>query len=234
MNSFCVGGNLKTMIGGARCPNIIRKCKPYLEKVYSMNQRGTVMNNLLNLEHNLDPTSTETIEQVYKEKKEQTLDPKIQNALKAMYDREHHNEPVAKRVIIHHQSAMLRGLRYRGSPRAKEIVFFRSQHDQPLVPATIWQIFTIREAGSSHAVMLLGVERLKACNVYDPFARWKDFGAEIWGSECGVLEVIRGSGGIYPGNKRAWSEGCWVVRPLDRVSNSFEQASNDINVTQDF
>lgn len=154
--------------------------------------------------------------QSYDEKKAKALDPEIRNALESM-DATGYLGVRSTDKAVHHQHATIGGLRYRGSPNHKELVFFRANDGQNWLPATIRQIFSLPVTNGA-AVTLLAIHRLttKPPNVHDPFQRWKDFGASVWGNESEKLEIIKATDDICPGNKQRWRDG-WVVRPLDKV-----------------
>lgn len=205
------------MIDGARCPDIIKKCKPLVQKAYETNQRGTIMEDMRMFERSVHSELKADAPQVYDERKARELDPEIRNAVRDMQLRGSLNVRSTDKAI-HHQHATINGLRYRGSPRSKELVFIRSNDGHDWLPATIRQIFSL-PATDGTAITLLAIHRLTKApaNVKDPFLRWKDFGAVLWGEESRSMDIIAATDDICPGNKRAWRE-CWVVRPLDKVS----------------
>lgn len=129
--------------------------------------------------------------QPYEEKKAQALDPEIRSALEDMQSTGA-LDVCSTDKAVHHQHATIAGLKYRGSPRHKELVFVRSHDGLAWLPATIRQIFSL-PAKNGTVVTLLAIHRLSTAQsgVNDPFKRWKDFGASVWGKESTTLEIIQ-------------------------------------------
>ena len=204
------------MIDGARCPDIIKQCKPLIQKAYDTNRRGTIMEDMRIIESTINSGIGGNVTQPYEEKKAKALDPEIRNVLQAMQSTGFLDVSSTDNAI-HHQHVTIAGLKYRGSPRHKELIFIRSSDVQTWLPATVRQIFSL-PARDGTAVVLLAIHRLSAApsGMKDPFERWKDFGASVWGNESETLEIVKATDGICPGNKRPWRDG-WVVRPLDKV-----------------
>lgn len=224
MNSFCAGCNLKSLIRSGRCPNIIQKCQPILQNVYAEDRRGTLMTDLRTLDKNINDTYEDSPERWPDDRQDLCdLEPSVYDALKIFCLRENTNFTASRKGFLHTHYT-IRGFKYTTSVsnRKDSIIFFQSEQGDSFMPAAIRQIFSIPAEtcdGTTKQAVFMAVEPFEAATDSNgPFHRWKDFGAGLWRGPAGPIQIIRPSANICHANQRKWDEDCWVMRPLNRVS----------------
>jgi hypothetical protein len=223
MNSFCAGSNLKWLIKSGRCPNIIQKCQPILEKVYGDDQRGTLMTDLRTLDRNINGACEDESARWFNDKqKVEDLEPAVYDALKVFCQRDTTDLTVQRKAFLHAHYTF-RGFRYTTSvsDRKESIVFFHPAQGGSPTPAAIRQIFSLpTHDGSTTLIVLMAVEAFEAMtDSTDPFHRWRDFGASLWRAPTGSIQIINPSSAqICHANQRKWADDIWVMRPLNKVS----------------
>jgi hypothetical protein len=213
MNSFCAGSNLKWLIKSGRCPNIIQKCQPILEKVYGDDQRGTLMTDLRTLDRNINGACEDESARWFNDKqKVEDLEPAVYDALKVFCQRDTTDLTVQRKAFLHAHYTF-RGFRYTTSvsDRKESIVFFHPAQGGSPTPAAIRQIFSLpTHDGSTTLIVLMAV------------------GASLWRAPTGSIQIINPSSAqICHANQRKWADDiCRSLRShdgFDRPVSSVER-----------
>lgn len=108
---------------------------------------------------------------------------------------------------------------YRTSKRHGVIFFQDTGSANSLVPGIVRAIFLIQD---SEEKLFLAVHRYLAppTSLPNPFARYPDFGANLWSSETQKeVTIVPGNRDIYHAIYRDWDHQILVMKPLTRVSH---------------
>ena len=103
------------------------------------------------------------------------------------------------------------------SRRNAEIVF---QHtgSSPLIPGVVVGIFSIEDGKEKVFVLSIQVRKPVPDSIPNPFARYPDFGAEIWSTEFeSEMVCIAATQPIYHVQSRLWVKGAVVLKPIQSV-----------------
>jgi hypothetical protein len=130
------------------------------------------------------------------------------------------------REAVLHTRRIIRGQQYTDYKSGKKNcnIYFRTEAGERLVPGRIRQIFSIpkeSQEGTTKECILLAVQRYKPIDgrLDDPFRRFEDFGANLWSSSLGKVEILFPSDDFCHSIVRQWDGvDVLVMRPLNRVS----------------
>jgi hypothetical protein len=234
MNSFCAMANLKTFPQSPRCPDYLQPCAPIVEQCYGRDNCGTLLSDV----HALDSGErlVADIEQPwpYDKRRLKPLESDVYNALVAI---SRSGRVSQHRDAIIHTRRIIRGVQYTDykSGRKDCNIFFRAEEGVPLVPGRIRQIFSVPKKSQDGLVkecLLLAVQRYNSIDnpLDDPFQRFADFGAGLWSSSVGEVEIISPSDEFCHGILRQWDDATLVMRSLNRVSYFVDDTKRDLQV----
>jgi hypothetical protein len=223
MNSFCAAANLKTFLQSPRCPDCLKPCAPIVEQCYGGDNRGTLMNDMRSPDNDTLADAGTDQPWEYDGRKTQPLESDIYDALVAVAKS---GKVSPHREAVLHTRRIIRGLQYTDYRSGKKNcnIYFRSETGERLVPGRIRQIFSIpkeSQDGITKECLLLAVQKYKPIDqrLDDPFRRFEDFGASLWSSSVGRVEILFPSDDFFHGIVRQWNGvDVLVMRPLNRVS----------------
>jgi hypothetical protein len=235
MKSFCAASNLKSLVRSERCPDVIQEFAPILETCYGQDGRGTLMNDLRTLDSNLSNgtgTTSDDRPWAYNRKKFERLETDVHASLVAFFNSRGYNHTPDTHALPHAQYT-IGGLTYaeskagaKNTDSRNSVIFFETEAGQPLVPGLIRKIFSMPKKdiqGSEQRLVFIAVERYKTLANTDGaqalFTRYGDFGAGLWSTTLGEVEIITPSHKMCHGIRRKWNEGAVVLKPLNRVSS---------------
>lgn len=197
-----------------------------------MDPRGTLMHDICTLESNINSDGDQGITKepwAYDRKKFQKLDADIRDAFVSLTVPG--LDPGTEALI--HPRCTIRGLQYaemhgggKNTGGRNSIVYFRPTSGLKSVPGLIRKIFSVPKRnrdGKEEQAVFLAIHRYQMlpdiAGVQNPFLQYEAFGAQLWSSALGSVEVIAPEQVICHGNRRRWKDGVVVLRPNDRVSH---------------
>jgi len=193
------------------------------------------MNDLRTLDSNLSNgtgTTSDDRPWAYNRKKFERLETDVHASLVAFFNSRGYNHTPDTHALPHAQYT-IGGLTYaeskagaKNTDSRNSVIFFETEAGQPLVPGLIRKIFSMPKKdiqGSEQRLVFIAVERYKTLANTDGaqalFTRYGDFGAGLWSTTLGEVEIITPSHKMCHGIRRKWNEGAVVLKPLNRVSS---------------
>jgi hypothetical protein len=228
MKSFCAGANLKALLQGEMCPDILKLAVPLLEKKWGQDRRQGTMNTLWNL----GDVATERLGKGMKttlsvQEYKGAFDVGFADRYEASWDTsgEMFSATSHKRVAIGGRTFATKDQ----SSRDSEIYFKALEGDSP-VAGIIASIFSVVDGEREVFVLLVYPRKPAPAHAVNPFARYPDFGAEVWSDELEARPIcIPTTRRMYHVQLRPWSKGLVVLKPIIPVSPLTDyQAGRDL------
>jgi hypothetical protein len=220
LKTFCAGANLRALLQGKNCPDALRSAVPLLENKWVEERRmGTNadVNHLGDIETN----------KLDNGKKGLLLTGEYELAFEAGFKslgQTFSSNPGEKsRSVNFHKRVMIGGRVFAVANQAGRDaeVFFQPLNSEQLVPGVITAIFSISH--NNNEVFVLSILRRKPApsGIANPFARYPDFGAQLWSVEHESSKVcIPTTQPVYHSQSRPWAQGVVVLKPIIPVSET--------------
>lgn len=218
LQTFCVGANLKAILQGPKCPNVLKTTVPILERKWEQDHRTGTIGEVNNL-GDIETRSTGTARRVslLTDEYEAAFKVGFENISKAF-------EKVSKdglRGTMAHKRVTIGGRTFaKGNEnRCDAEVFFEPLGGSNLIPGTITGIFSIKDGEDEVFVLSIYPRKPAPSGTMNPFTRYPDFGAELWSTESEDRMVcIPTTQPIYHSQRRQWAKGILVLKPIMPVS----------------
>lgn len=211
LETFCANATLRTFLQRPGVPNILQRFEPILESSFGLDQRGTLMSDIRELQLEADRTDTSS------ESRTQ-LDKDVRSALRKYLLDNGYTGPVPYEAKTHPRHR-INGLMYAVNTANKRdsFVYYSDARTSGLVPAVIRQIFTVSSTDQSNGTFL-AVQKFLPKTIPDPFDRYPEFGARLWSIDLDPsIFVICATQKICHGIQRKWGENHVVMRPMNKV-----------------
>ena len=218
LQTFCVGANLKALLQGPKCPDVLKATVPILEKTWEQDRRTGTIGEVNNL-GNAETRSTGAAKRVslLTDEYEAAFKAGFENISKALKD-------VPKgglRGAMAHKRVIIGGRTFaKANENLREAeVFFEPLHSSNLIPGTITGIFSIKDGMDEVFVLSVYPRKPAPRGTMNPFTRYPDFGAELWSTELeDKMLCIPTTQPIYHSQRRLWAKGILVLKPIKPVS----------------
>jgi hypothetical protein len=110
---------------------------------------------------------------------------------------------------------------YRTSESHGVVFFQEASHASSLVPGMVRAIFKVTQDRTAYTFLAVHRYLAPAASLPNPFARYPDFGANIWSSETQrEVTIVPVKRRIYHAIYRDWEYKLMVMKPLNKVSNT--------------
>lgn len=109
---------------------------------------------------------------------------------------------------------------YRTSKSHGVLFFQETSHASSLVPGMVHAIFQVTQNCTAYTFLAIHRYLAPASSLPNPFARYPDFGANIWLSEMQrEVTIVPVKRRIYHAIYRDWDYKLMVMKPLNKVSD---------------
>ena len=217
LKTFCAGANLKALLQGDRCPSALKIAVPLLERKWEQDRRTGTTGQL----NNLGNSETRKVDN----SKRVLIPTKIyDNAFHIAFEEASRTLPCAQegnfRYAQKHERVTIGGRLFatkNRSPRNAE-VFFRPLGCEDLLPGVIAGIFSIEDGDQEIFVLSIQLRKPAPECTVNPFARYPDFGAQLWSTEFEVdCMGIPATQTIFHSESCAWATGVVVLKAITSV-----------------
>jgi hypothetical protein len=215
---FCVGANLKALLQGPKCPDVLKATVPILERKWGQDQRTGTIGEV----NNLGDAKTRSMGAA---KRVSFLTDEYDAAFKAGFEnisKVLKNDPKGGlRGAMAHKRVTIGGRIFaKGNENLSEAeVFFEPLCSNNLIPGTIVGIFSVQDGEDEVFVLSIYPRKPVPSGTANPFTRYPDFGAELWSTELEDRMVcIPTTQPIYHSQRRQWAKGILVLKPIKPVS----------------
>ena len=218
LKTFCAGANLKTLLQGDRCPSALKMAIPILERKWDQGQRTGTIGELNNLGNSGETRKVDNGKQVLIPRK------LYDNAFRVAFKKALRTLPDAPDITFRsakkHERVTIGGKLFatKNRSRCNAEVFFKPLDCEDLLPGVIAGIASIEDGDQE--VFVLSVQPRKpapAC-IINPFARYPDFGAQLWSTEFEEeIVCIPATQSICHSESRKWVTGVVVLKAITSV-----------------
>jgi hypothetical protein len=219
LKTFCAGANLKALLQGDRCPSALKMAVPLLERKWDQGRRtGTIgeLNNLGNSETRRVDNSKRIIipREIYDkafqiafEKASRTLPCTQEDDLRFRSAQKHDRVAIGGRMFA-----------TKNRSRRNAEVFFRPLDCEDLLPGVIAGITSIEDGDQEVFVLSIQLRKPAPANIVNPFARYPDFGAQLWSTEFEEEAMfVPATQPIFHSESCTWATGVVVLKAITSV-----------------
>jgi len=218
LKTFCAGANLKALLQGDRCPSALKMAVPILERKWDQGQQTGTIGELNSLGNSGETRKVDNGKEVLLHRKP------YDNAFRIAFEKVSRTLPRAQdynfRYAKKHDRVTIGGKLFatKNRSRCNAEIFFKPLDNENLLPGVISGIVSI-EAGDQD-VFVLSIQPRKpapACTI-NPFARYPDFGAQLWSTEFeDEMVCIPATQPICHSESRTWATGVVVLKAISSV-----------------
>ena len=219
LKTFCAGANLKALLLGDRCPSALKMAVPLLERKWDQGRRTGTIGELNNL-GNSETRKVDNGKRVLIPRK--IYDNVFHIAFEAISKTLPHAQDINFRSAQKHERVTIGGRLFATKNRSRRSaeVFFKPLDCEDLLPGVITGIFSIDSEDGNQEAFVLSIQPRKpapAC-IINPFARYPDFGAELWSTEFEEeIMCIPATQPICHSESRMWVTGVVVLKAITSV-----------------
>ena len=217
LKTFCAGANLKALLQSEKCPSALKMAVPLLERKWDQGRRTGTIGELNNLGIS-DIRKVENGRQVSIVRK--IYDNAFRHAFEDASRTLPRTQDVEYRSAKLHQRVTIGGRLFatKNRSRCNAEVFFKPLNCEDLMPGVITGITSIED--SDQEIFVLSIYPRKPapeCTI-NPFARYPDFGAELWSTEFEKeFMIIPATQPICHSESRTWDTGVAVLKAITSV-----------------
>ena len=217
LKTFCAGANLKALLQSDRCPSALKMAVPILERKWEQGRRSGTIGELNNLEN----TETRKVD-----KGKRVLIPRkiYDNAFRIAFEEASRTLPCTQdadfRYAQKHERVTIGGRLFalKNRSRSSAEVFFKPHDGDDLLPGVIAGITSIEDGDQEVFVLAIQPRKPAPAHTIDPFARYPDFGAQLWSTEFEEeITCISATQPICHSESRAWDTGVVVLKAITPV-----------------
>jgi hypothetical protein len=217
LKTFCAGANLKALLQGDRCPSALKIAVPLLERKWNQGRRTGTIGELNNLE-NSETRKVDNGKRVLIPRK--MYDKAFRIAFEAVSKTLPHPQDVNFRSAQKHERVTIGGRLFATKNRSRHNaeVFFKPLDCEDLVPGVIAGITSIEDGDQEIFVLAIQPRKPASTFIMNPFARYPDFGAELWSTEFEEeIVCIPATQPICHSESRTWAAGVVVLKAITSV-----------------
>jgi hypothetical protein len=217
LKTFCAGANLKALLQSDRCPSVLKLAVPLLERKWNQDRRMGTIGDL----NNLGNSETQKVDNG----KRVLIPRKIyDNAFCIAFEDASRTLPHAPDVSFRsaqkHERVTIGGKLFATKNRSRRNaeVFFKPLDCEDLLPGVIAAIISIEDGGQEVFVLSIQPRKPASEGIINPFARYPDFGAELWSTEFEEeIMCIPATQPICHSESRTWVTGVVVLKAITSV-----------------
>jgi hypothetical protein len=228
LKTFCAGANLKALLQSDRCPSVLKMAVPLLERKWNQDRRTGTIGDL----NNLGNSETRKIDNG----KRVLIPRKIyDNAFRIAFENASRTLPHTQddnfRSAQKHERLTIGGKLFATKNRSRRNaeVFFKTLDCEDLLPGVIAAITSIEDGDQEIFVLSIQPRKPAPESIINPFARYPDFGAELWSTEFEEdIMCIPATQPICHSESRTWVTGVVVLKAVTSVGLQLCQISQDL------
>lgn len=228
LKTFCAGANLKALLQGDRCPSALKMAVPLLERKWDQGRRTGTIGEL----NNLGNSETRKVDNG----KRVLIPRKIyDNAFHIAFEEASRTLPRAQDVDFRsaqkHERVTIGGRLFATKNRFRRNaeVFFKPLDCEDLLPGVIAGITSIEDGDQEVFVLSIQPRKPAPACIENPFARYPDFGAQLWSTEFDEeIVCIPATQPICHSESRMWVKGVVVLKAITSVGLQTCQFSRDL------
>ena len=219
LKTFCAGANLKALLQGDRCPSALRMAIPILEKKWDQGQRTGTIGELNNLGNSGETQKVDNGKRVLLHRK--VYDEAFRIAFEKLSRKLPYIQDDNFRSAQKHQRVAIGGRLFETKNRSRRNaeVLFKPLDCEDLLPGVIAGIVSIEDDDEEIFVLTIQPRKPAPTSVVNPFARYPDFGAQLWSTEFEEeIVCIPATQPICHSESRAWvTPGVVVLKAISSV-----------------
>lgn len=218
LKTFCAGANLKALLQGDRCPSALKMAIPLLERKWDQGQRTGTIGDLNNLGNSGETRRVDNGKQVLIPRK--IYDNAFRIAFKEALRTLPRAQDVNFRSVKKHERVTIGGKLFatKNRSRCNAEVFFKPLDCEDLLPGVIGGIFSIEDGDQEVFVLSIQPRKPAPACITNPFARYPDFGAQLWSTEFEEeIVCIPTTQPICHSESREWVTGVVVLKAITSV-----------------
>ena len=228
LKTFCAGANLKALLQGDRCPSALKMAVPLLERKWDQGRRTGTIGEL----NNLGNSETRKVDNG-----KQVLIPRkiYDDAFRIAFEEASRTLPSAQdadfRSAHKHERVTIGGRLFatKNRFRCNAEVFFQPPDCEELHPGVIAGITSIENGDQEVFVLSIQPRKPAPACIINPFARYPDFGAQLWSTEFeDEIVCIPATQPICHSESRTWVKGVVVLKAITLVGLQTCQFSRDL------
>ena len=218
LKTFCAGANLKALLQSDRCPSALKMAVPLLEKKWDQGQQTGTIGELNSLGNSGEIRKVDNGKEVF-------IPRKIYgNAFRIAFEEVSRTLPPAQDGSFwsakKHERVAIGGKLFatKNRSRCNAEVFFKPLDCEDLLPGVIAGIFSIEDGNQEVFVLSIQPRKPAPPCIINPFARYPDFGAQLWSTEF-EEEIVRipATQPICHSESRTWVTGVVVLKAISSV-----------------
>jgi hypothetical protein len=228
LKTFCAGANLKALLQSDRCPSVLKLAVPLLERKWNQDRRMGTIGDLNNL-GNSETQKVDNGKRVLIPRK--IYDNAFCIAFKDASRTLPHAPDVNFRSAQKHERVTIGGKLFATKNRSRRNaeVFFKPLDCEDLLPGVIAAITSIEDDGKEVFVLSIQPRKPASESIINPFARYPDFGAELWSTEFEEeIMCIPATQPICHSESRTWVTGVVVLKAITSVGLQLCQISQGL------
>jgi len=217
LKTFCAGANLKALLQGDRCPSALKMAVPLLERKWDQGRRTGTIGELNNL-GNSETRKVDNGKRVLIPRK--IYDNAFRIAFEAISKALPHAQDINFRSVQMHERVTIGGRLFTTKNRSRRSaeIFFKPPDCEDLLPGVITGIFSIEDGSREVFVLSIKPRKPASACIINPFARYPDFGAELWSTEFEEeIMCIPATQPICHSESRTWVTGVVVLKAITSV-----------------
>jgi hypothetical protein len=219
LKTFCAGANLKALLQGDRCPSALKMAIPLLERKWNQGQRTGTIGELNSLGNSGETRKVDNGKQVL------LLRKVYDDAFRIAFEKISRKLPGAQddnfRSAKKHQQVAIGGKIFetKNRSRCNAEVFFKPLDCEELLPGVIAGIVSIENDNEEVFILTIQPRKPAPACVVNPFARYPDFGAQLWSTDFEEdIVCIPATQPICHSESRTWVKGIVVLKAISSVS----------------
>ena len=228
LKTFCAGANLKALLQSDRCPSVLKMAVPLLERKWNQDRRMGTIGDL----NNLGNSETRKVDNG----KRVLIPRKIyDNAFRIAFKDASRTLPHAQddnfRSALKHERVTIGGRLFATKNRSRRNaeVFFKPLDCEDLLPGVIAAIISVEDGDQEVFVLSIQPRKPAPESILNPFARYPDFGAELWSTEFEEdIMCIPATQPICHSESRTWVTGVVVLKAVTSVGLRLCQNFQDL------
>ena len=219
LKTFCAGANLKALLQDDRCPSVLKMAIPLLERKWNQGQQTGTIGELNNLGKSGETRKVGNGRELLLLRK--VYDNAFQIAFEGVSRTLPHPRDDNWREAKDHERVTIGGKLFakKNRSRSNAEVFFKPLDGEDLLPGVISGIVSIEDGDQE--VFVLSIQPRKPAPAYitNPFARYPDFGAQLWSTEFEEeIVCIPATQPICHSKSCTWvTGGVVVLKPISSV-----------------